>query len=261
MLEVAKIAVALVLTFVAGYVDALGWLSLDRVFSAQMSGNAVLLAVHLAAGEGGHAWLQGDAVASFFLGLLVSGAVVEIGMRRRTPRVLTVVLGIELVLLILFALLVSQFGLAPGTDEPHPPAAIYVMVAIVAIALGAQNTSLRMAGILSAFTTHITGALTVFSEAVIVCGFALLQPAARRREGGGFATERLKSHHGQAVKNLAQSLSILLGFFSGALAGAMLSRVTGIAGAMPVPLALLIAVALFERRVPLIQSPSAVETE
>lgn len=259
MRGVAKLAVATVLTFVAGYVDALGWLSLDRVYSAQMSGNTILLAIHLAAGEAEHAWLQGDALAAFFLGLLVSGVAIEIGMRRRARRIFTLVLVIELVLLVLFTLAVGQFGLAPGSDQPHPSPAIYVMVAIVAVAMGAQNTSLRMAGILSVFTTHITGALTNFSEALIASGFTLLQPGKRGRAGGGFAAERLKSHHGEALKNLAQSLAILLGFFLGAWAGALLSRTTGIAGAMPVPLALLVLVGLIEWRVPLTAFPSPTE--
>ena len=57
-LDVAKLIVAILLTFVAGYVDAIGRLSLDRVYAAQMSGNVVLLAVHLATGEGGHAALS-----------------------------------------------------------------------------------------------------------------------------------------------------------------------------------------------------------
>jgi uncharacterized membrane protein YoaK (UPF0700 family) len=48
--ETLRAAAAIALTAVAGFVDAFGWLTLDRVFTAQMSGNTVLIAVHAAAG-------------------------------------------------------------------------------------------------------------------------------------------------------------------------------------------------------------------
>jgi uncharacterized membrane protein YoaK (UPF0700 family) len=252
MLGVAKIAVAVGLAFVAAYVDALSWLSLDRVFAGQMSGNVVLLGVHLAAGAGEHAWLQGEAVGAFFLGLIVSGAAIEIGLRRRKARILTVAIAIELALLIVFALAVGQFGLAAGSEQPHPGSPIYVLAGVVALAMGVQNTSLRMAGILSAFTTHITGTLTQFGEQIIVCGFALLQRRDPSRAPVGFASAPLQEH-GQPFRMLIQSALLLLGFFAGALGGASLSRAAGVGAAMLVPIALLILAGIFDWLVPLIE--------
>lgn len=256
MLGAAKIAVAVGLAFVAAYVDALSWLSLDRVFAGQMSGNVVLLGVHLAAGEGEHAWLQGEAVGAFFAGLIVSGTAIEIGLRRRKPRILTVALAIELMLLVLFALAVGPFGLKLGSEQPQPAAAIYMLVGIVALAMGVQNTSLRMAGILSAFTTHITGTLTQFGEQVIVCGFALLQRGDPRAPG--FASGPLQEHR-RPFRMLIRSALLLLGFFAGALGGASVSRTTGVAAAMLAPIALLIITGIFDWLVPLIDFPSAPE--
>jgi len=102
-LQLAKIGTAIALTFVAGYVDALGWLTLDRVFTAQMSGNLVLLAVHIVAGESGHTWLQADALIAFFGGLVITGSAIEIGMRRRWRRIFIAALALEFFLLLCFA--------------------------------------------------------------------------------------------------------------------------------------------------------------
>ncbi len=44
-------ALALVLASVAGGVDAIGWLTLDHLFTAHMSGNTVNMTVHVALGD------------------------------------------------------------------------------------------------------------------------------------------------------------------------------------------------------------------
>jgi uncharacterized membrane protein YoaK (UPF0700 family) len=257
-LEFTKTTVAVALTFIAGYVDSLGWLSLDRVFTAQMSGNAVLLAIHIAAGESRRAWLQADSIAAFSLGLVVSGSVIEIGMRRQMRRIFAVALGIECLMLAIFA---GAASLLPGgqgeTDLPNWP--VYALVAVVAFAMGAQNTSLRMAGILSVFTTHVTGALTGFSEEIIVCCFALLHPGGHEKPHGGFASESLRAQHRSAFKTIRRSALLLAGFFLGALAAASLSKTTGVSLVMLVPLALLAGVGFFDWLRPLTAFPSAPE--
>jgi uncharacterized membrane protein YoaK (UPF0700 family) len=259
--DLTKTAVAAVLTFVAGYVDAVGWLSLNRVFTAQMSGNAILLAVHIAAGEGGHAWLQADTLAAFFMGLVLSGSVIEIGMRQRRRRIFVVALAVEFVMLAVFAGAGGAL-LSPGSSETsQPSAAVYALVAVVAFAMGSQNTSLKMAGILSVFTTHVTGAISGLSEEIIVCGFSLLQPRNRRKAHGGFVNESLRSSHRKAFKNIGQSAALLIGFFLGALAAAALVRPAGVGAAMLVPLAMLIGVGVFDWVVPLTAFPSTVEQE
>ncbi|MGH7090814.1 MAG: DUF1275 family protein, partial [Stellaceae bacterium] len=60
-----RIAVAVMLTFAAGYVDAVGWLVLNRVFTAQMSGNTVLVAVNAVAGDSAAAARQAFTIGMF----------------------------------------------------------------------------------------------------------------------------------------------------------------------------------------------------
>ena len=250
----ARAGIAVVLTFVAGYVDALGWLTLDHVFTAQMSGNTVQLAIRLATGDG-NPWLQADSMAAFFSGLVLSGTIIEIGMRQRVRRILVAALIVEFVLLVVFAVAGSLRPPGGGGRE------VYLLIAAVAFAMGTQNTSLRMAGILSVFTTHLTGALSSLSEELIVCCFALLQPNRHRRRDGGFASDTLRAKHPKAFRNAVRSAALLVGFFAGALAGAALFRPVGLAAAMIVPLLLLAGAGIYDWLAPLTVFPSAAEQE
>jgi uncharacterized membrane protein YoaK (UPF0700 family) len=254
-LEMTKTGVAVVLTFVAGYVDAVGWLSLDHVFTAQMSGNTVQFAIRLVGGSG-DAWLQGTSILAFFAGLVISGSIIEIGMRQHVRRILVAALAVELPLLGFFSL--AAGGLSHTGD---PDRRVYELIAIVAFAMGTQNTSLRMAGILSVFTTHVTGAVSSLSEELIICGFVWLQPRRRRGGGAGFASGHLRGRHRKAAANALRSAMLLAGFFGGALAGAALFYPAGLPGVMFVPFGLLIGVGIFDWILPLTVFPSAAERE
>lgn len=260
-LRLMKVGVAVALTLVGGYVDAIGWLTLDRVFTAQMSGNLMLIAVHVVAHENGHVSLQADAIVAFFLGLVLTGALIEVGMRQRLRRIFVGALVVEFLLLLAFAL--AGGSLLPGGIGERESAdwATYVLIAIVAFAMGAQNTSLRMAGIISVFTTHMTGTLTGLSEKVIVCLFAVLQPRNRRKARGGFAAGGLREKHPTAFKNIGQSAVLLAAFVVGALAGATGVGALGIGSAMIAPLVVLVVVGTLDWCVPLTVFPSAVEQE
>jgi uncharacterized membrane protein YoaK (UPF0700 family) len=111
--------------------------------------------------------------------------------------------------------------------------------------MGTQNTSLRMAGILSVFTTHMTGAVSGLSEELIVCAFTLLRRRNRSKESG-FASATLRSQHPQAFRNIARSAALLAGFLGGALLGATLAHRLGVTPAMAVPLVLLAGIGVFD---------------
>jgi uncharacterized membrane protein YoaK (UPF0700 family) len=260
-LQLTKIGVAVALTLVAGYVDAIGWLTLDQVFTAQMSGNLVLLAVHMVAGESDHVWLQADTLIAFFVGLVITGSVIEIGMRQRHRRIFVAAMAAEFVLLLCFALAGTALLPGGGGERTSAGPTTYALIAVVAVAMGAQNTSLRMAGILSVFTTHMTGALSGLSEELIVCVFSLLQPRNRGNAGGGFAAGSLQERHPKAFKNIGQSAVLLIAFFGGAYAGAATFKAIGLTIAMAVPLAIILVVAVVDWCVPMTDFPSPAEEE
>src|SRR3978361_303195 len=69
----------LVLTFSTGIVDAVGYLGLDRVFTANMTGNVVILAMALTGADnlpivGPIVALVGFVVGAMLAGLLLRGA-------------------------------------------------------------------------------------------------------------------------------------------------------------------------------------------
>jgi uncharacterized membrane protein YoaK (UPF0700 family) len=68
------------LTLAAGYLDAIGYLVLGGVFTANMTGNTVLLGLHLSQEQGAAVLRSVVALAGFGAGLLLGALVAE---RRR----------------------------------------------------------------------------------------------------------------------------------------------------------------------------------
>src|SRR5215467_6235892 len=67
----------LALTWAAGNVDAIGYLGLGRVFTANMTGNTVLLGLHLGQAQGAAAVRALLALVGFGVGLAVGALLVE----------------------------------------------------------------------------------------------------------------------------------------------------------------------------------------
>lgn len=180
-----------------------------------MSGNAVLAAVHAAAGDRGAALLQLFTIGMFLAGLVLSGITIEAARRARIRRLLAAAMLVEAALLIAFAA-----ALGPGTKigAPRP-----VLLALAAAAMGCQNTALRMAGILGVYTTHVTGTLTRLSEDLVAWAWST-------RPARGWA-------------EIGRSAALFAGFAAGALAGALLAPSWGGGAAMGLPILLVLAVA------------------
>jgi uncharacterized membrane protein YoaK (UPF0700 family) len=233
---------ALCLTFGAGFVDAFGYLTLSNVYTANLSGNTVLIAVKSAAGHAPIALLHAYTVGMFLIGLLASGILIEIAIRRRFRRVLAVAMALEAILLIGFT---GLAGTAADAGGPGPAGwHLYVLLAIAAVAMGAQNTSLRMAGILSVYTTHVTGAVTRFSEHAVAWVFALID---QRKPSGDDRSHRRPGHElGQALLCAA----IWLAFLGGAVLGSYLAPRWGFA-TLALPITIVILVGLLDCACPL----------
>jgi uncharacterized membrane protein YoaK (UPF0700 family) len=230
-----RIAVALILSLVAGFVDVFSYLVLSGVYTATMSGNTVLIAVHGAAGQVATAWLYATTIAAFVIGLMVSSIAIEIGLRHGISRVLALALTLEAACLAVIALwgvpLVAN-GAAGMTLEPRAP--LYLLVGLSAIAMGTQNTSLRMAGILTIFTTHVTGTLTRFGEQLVNYGFALSDRLRRRAVTPAPAF---------TLRQAAFSAALWFAFLTGAGTASTLTPRWGAAAALGIPIALLALVA------------------
>ena len=146
-----QVGTGLVLTGLAGYVDAIGFVRLGGLYTSFMSGNTTQLSVSLANGAFQHAALPAMLVTGFLFGAtLGSGLAIVVPRRWATA----VVLAYE-TLLILAAL-------ALGLATPELGLASFFM----AMAMGAQNAVLSQVKGFRAGTTFVTGALFALAQKI-----------------------------------------------------------------------------------------------
>ena len=157
-----KVATALSLTAVGGFVDAVGYIALFQVFTANMSGNSVHVGMYL----GQRNWLQLArpfcAVVSYVVGMTLTRITVEIAGRKGIRRIASFTLAVEAVLLILFARATPAMHLGQIVDLSSP--AYFTLVALLAFAMGVQTATLTHVGAMTIYTTFVTGTLTKLTE-------------------------------------------------------------------------------------------------
>jgi uncharacterized membrane protein YoaK (UPF0700 family) len=151
----ARDALLLTLTAAAGSADAVSYLGLGRVFTANMTGNLVLLGIAIGQAQLVGAVRSVTAFAAFILGVLVGVRVTAKTEPATTwPRSVTVVLLGELgLLVVLFA------GWEIATGRPGP-LALNIMIALSAASMGMQTAAARRLGVEAVTTTFVTGMLT-----------------------------------------------------------------------------------------------------
>jgi uncharacterized membrane protein YoaK (UPF0700 family) len=91
----SKAAVALLLTFAAGCVDIVGYLTLDRVFTAHMTGETVHLAEDVLQQRWPDTAKPAVVVAAFLAGSAVGRTIIEIGSRNRVASIASATLLVE----------------------------------------------------------------------------------------------------------------------------------------------------------------------
>lgn len=92
----------LALAFAAGYIDALSYLGLSRVFTANMTGNTVLLGIALAQLDGDAAARSGLALAGFLTGAAAGAWIVERDHSQGLwPRAVTLALPVVLIAVVI----------------------------------------------------------------------------------------------------------------------------------------------------------------
>ncbi|HWI27212.1 MAG TPA: YoaK family protein [Stellaceae bacterium] len=233
-LTARRVLVGAALTAVGGFVDCFSYLALRNVYAATMSGNTVAIAVHAGIGESAPALLHAYTVGVFVAGLLLSAIAIEAALRRGIRHVLALALAIEIACLAALALWGAPL-LAAGAEgtASHPRWPLYALLALAAIAMGTQNTSLRMAGILAIFTTHVTGTLTHFGE-----------------QFANFLFVRRRENSRAMLAHACFSATLWLAFLLGALAASELLPLWGAAKELALPISVLVLVIAADIRRP-----------
>ena len=145
----------LALTWAAGNIDAIGYLGLGRVFTANMTGNTVLLGLHLGQEQGAAALRAFVALVSFGVGLVMGALIVErIRGTGPWPPAVTWALALEAAMLAAFA---AGMYLTASLREVIEAQAL---IAVSAIAMGIQSAAVRRLNVPGIATTYVTGTLT-----------------------------------------------------------------------------------------------------
>ncbi|MFJ2817485.1 YoaK family protein [Streptomyces sp. NPDC087294] len=146
------VVVLLALTVVSGLIDAVSYLGLGHVFTANMTGNVVVLGFAAAGAPGFSVPHTATSLGCFLVGALVGGRVAVTlgsGSRRRWARR---TLGAEAVLVGVSALIALVWPGAGGT--------VYALIGVTAFAMGLRNATVRKLGIPDLTTTVLTMTLT-----------------------------------------------------------------------------------------------------
>jgi uncharacterized membrane protein YoaK (UPF0700 family) len=132
----------LALAFAAGYVDALGYLRLRRVFTANMTGNTVLLGIAIAQLDGDAAIRSSLALAGFLAGAGVGAWIVERDHSKGLwPRAVMLALTLEWLILVAFAL-----GWQLASDALPAAAPTAALIVLSAPAMGIQSAAIHRLG-------------------------------------------------------------------------------------------------------------------
>jgi len=152
----------LALTWAAGSVDAISFLALGHVFTANMTGNTVLLGLHLAQEQGTAALRSLTALVGFGGGLVAGALLVERSREEGAwPRAVTLALAFEAVILLGFALGASVTGAVGDAWTGQ------VLIALSAMGMGIQSAAVRHLDVPGVATTYVTGTLTSAVTALV----------------------------------------------------------------------------------------------
>jgi uncharacterized membrane protein YoaK (UPF0700 family) len=200
----------LVMTFSTGLVDAVSYLGLGHVFAANMTGNIVLLGFGIA-GSGGLPVVAPLVSLAAFLAGSAFGGVLAARIGDRHAQHIARALWIETGLVLVAAIVAAAADVRPSSFSGD------AVIALLALAMGVRNATVRRLGVPDLTTTVLTMTLT-----------------------GLAADSRVAGGSGQGS---VRRVSAVLAMLCGAVAGALLlktSLVPPLLGAAA--LALLVAV-------------------
>nr|WP_145485109.1 MULTISPECIES: YoaK family protein [Streptomyces] len=198
------VLVLITLTVVSGLIDAVSYLGLGRVFTANMTGNVVVLGFAAAGAPGFSVPRTATSLCCFLVGAVAGGRVASRfgngGSRRRWARL---TLAAEAVLVGLSAAAFARPG-RTGT--------VYALIALTAFAMGVRNATVRKLGVPDLTTTVLTMTLTgLAADSRLGNGTGHRSP--RRTAsviamlGGAFAGAWLVLHHGLGIPLLIAAVA------------------------------------------------------
>jgi uncharacterized membrane protein YoaK (UPF0700 family) len=225
---------AVLLGWVAGGVDAIGYLVLGHLFVAHMSGNSATLGASVSQGAWGTVVERGGVILLFGVGIALGTILGEIGRRRGGRHPFAAIYGLEIPLLVSFWLLGRGF-LTDGEIHTSTPWQLYGLAALPILAMGLQSAGLRRVGGHGLRTTYISGVITSLAESLARAGLKRW-----RREPGG--------SEGEAA-TIRLFAGVFLAYLGGAVLGGVGLQLWGLAS-LGLPIAVLVIALVRDLRHP-----------
>lgn len=216
-----KRTVALLLTFVAGSVDVIGYLTIQHVFTAHLSGLTAHLGIGLIGQDWGNAAIAATVIAAFLIGAMLGRVIIEVAAQAQFRRIASVVLGLEMMLLLLF---VAGGRLHPAGVSTFSSDTAMWLLATLGCAMGLQTATLTRIGSLTVHTTFVTGMINKLAQQ---CSHFLFQSYALHLAGTD-KREHFRGLRRNSLSNIVFLSSIWLLYLLGAIAGTFLHRRIGL---------------------------------
>jgi uncharacterized membrane protein YoaK (UPF0700 family) len=153
------------LAAVTGMVDAVCYLGLGRVFTANMTGNVVLLGFALVGVESLSISRSVTALAAFLLGAVL-GARLGGSMVPSMQRWPAAAFACEAALLLMSAAVAGSLSVGPSAASTG----VYVVIALTGVAMGIRNATIRRLGEREVNTTVLTMTLTAIGSDSVFAG-------------------------------------------------------------------------------------------
>jgi uncharacterized membrane protein YoaK (UPF0700 family) len=142
----------LVLTFTTGVIDAASYLGLGHVFTANMTGNIVLLGFGIAGGSGLPVLAPLISLAAFLAGAALGGRMGTV--RPAGTRSLSRAMAIEIAVLLFAAAFSIVFDITPDRLSGD------LVIALLAFGMGVRNATVKSLKVADLTTTVLTMTLT-----------------------------------------------------------------------------------------------------
>ncbi len=237
-----QIYIAGFLTWIAGFVDAVGFLAVGQIYTANMSGNSVAIGIRAWQQDWVETLRRAWPIAFYVLGLLIARVWLEIAGRERVKSAACVAFSIEVVVLtpVCFAHSIPHSQLASTLS--------FVLIALLAFAMGVQNAALTHFSTLTLHTGFVTGTLLTMAERFTKY---LTWAYDRFRHGRESISVVLHNSRSQAELRTALLLaSLWMLYVAGAFCGAAGQTFFGLI-CLLIPMAALAIIGIYDLRRPL----------
>ena len=202
----------LLLTWAAGSIDVISFIGFNGIFTANMSGNIVLLGLDLGQKKLAVASRIAIALAGYCLGVIVGELIVKRDQKEGIwSKVVTKALILEAILLAVFTLLWYLGGAASQAVAP-------LLITLAALSMGIQSAAIDHLKIKGITTTYFSGTLTVL---LIESVDTLLLRSSSKRGQGPTSTPKVSSH------NIGLQISLTVIYAIAAGANGLASGLTG----------------------------------